>query len=83
MGWFKKKRNYLIECMARLSSQIDSMHNTVEFFSGIAELFAQYIVFDLKNSIHGIPREKQMIINIAQRYLQEHINDLKFKQIRW
>lgn len=55
-----------------LTTKIVKMEETVEFFTGIAELFANYIVFDLKNSpTHGYPRQKADIIACARKYLQE------------
>ena len=83
MGWFRKNRKYTIEYMERLSHQLEEMNETVNFFTGIAELFAKYIVFDLKTSMpHGRPREKEELINMAYKYLQNR--SLRFKGIlRW
>lgn len=67
-----KKLKELIQLQKDLSKKLDGMKDTVIFFSGIAELFANYIVFDLKSSprMHDHPM-KQDIIQKAYQYLSD------------
>lgn len=67
---FKKIKN-LIQSIKDLNIKLTKMEETVEFFSGIAELFANYIVYDIGSHPPRGQRELEHIQHCANEYLSK------------